>query len=110
MAPFQQVYIPAEKNGNITFGTITLGYGTTIKEWGIVYSATQSHPEIGVGDAQTLKAEGKAHPLNSKNQYGIELKGTVLAGTSYYTRPYVIYTDSAGDHIQYGEPVLVDLR
>ena len=110
VAPFQQVYIPAEKNGNITFGTITLGYGTTIKEWGIVYSATQSHPEIGVGDAQTLKAEGKAHPLNSKNQYGIELKGTVLAGTSYYTRPYVIYTDSAGDHIQYGDPVLVDLR
>ncbi len=103
-------YIPVEKNGSITFGTITLGYGAVVKEYGVVYSATQTLPEVGTGDAITLKANSAKAPLNAKNQFGIYLLGNGLAGKSYYTRPYVIYTDATGEHTVYGNAVPVDLK
>ncbi len=110
MLSMPKAFIPIAKNGSITFGTITMGDGVTVKEYGVVYSATQATPEIGVGDAVTLKANKEKAPLNAKNQFGIYLLGNNLTGTSYYTRPYVIYTDTIGEHIAYGNAVPVDLK
>ncbi len=110
MISMPKAFIPAAKNGSITFGTITMGDGVTVKEYGVVYSATQTAPEIGIGDAVSLKANKENAPLNFKNQFGVYLLGNKLTGTSYYTRPYVIYTDTIGEHIAYGAVVPVNLK
>ncbi len=106
MTSVPNAFIPTAKNGSITFGTITLGYGVTVKEYGVVYSAIQATPEIGVEDAQKLQAKAK----NGQNQFGIYLHGNSLKGGTYYTRPYVIYTDATGEHTAYGNAVLTDLK
>ena len=106
---FDKTYVPDDKTNSVTFGTVAEGSKTTVKEYGIVYSATDSaDPQIGKENCYKLKAE-KA--LSANGHYGIEIKGDLLLNTTYYTRTYVIYEKEDGtEAILYGEIKTIALQ
>ena len=104
-----ETYVPDDKTNSVTFGTVALGNKTTVKEYGIIYSASDStDPQIGKENCYKLKAE-KA--LSANGHYGIEIKGDLLLNTTYYTRTYVIYEKEDGtEAILYGEIKTIALQ
>ena len=106
---FDKTYVPDDKTNSVTFGTVALGNKTTVKEYGIIYSASDStDPQIGKENCYKLKAE-KA--LSANGHYGIEIKGDLLLNTTYYTRTYVIYEKEDGtEAILYGEIKTIALQ
>ena len=106
---FDKTYVPDDKTNSVTFGTVAEGSKTTVKEYGIIYSATDStDPQIGKENCYKLKAE-KA--LSANGHYGIEIKGDLLLNTTYYTRTYVIYEKEDGtEAILYGEIKTIALQ
>ena len=106
---FDKTYVPDDKTNSVTFGTVAEGSKTTVKEYGIVYSATDSaDPQIGKENCYKLKAE-KA--LSANGHYGIEIKGDLLLNTTYYTRTYVIYQAADGtEKTVYGEIKTISLQ
>lgn len=102
-----ETYVPAEKEGSVTFGSISLGSGWNVTDYGIVYSETASEP--------TLNGEGcialpHKTPMNSKGQYGIQLQGSYLVGKVYYTRTYVTYEKDGAIETAYGTTVVTNLQ
>ena len=106
---FDKTYVSDDKTNSVTFGTVAEGSKTTVKEYGIVYSATDSaDPQIGKENCYKLKAE-KA--LSANGHYGIEIKGDLLLNTTYYTRTYVIYQAADGtEKTVYGEIKTISLQ
>ena len=107
---FQSTFIPDSKESSYTFGTVMPGNKTTVKEYGIVYSAAANTEEtlrIGADGCYKLKAEKE---LSMNGHYGIEIKGSLLSNTAYYTRTYVIYQSSDGtESTVYGQIKTIDL-
>lgn len=102
-----ETYVPAEKEGSVTFGSISLGSGWTIKDYGIVYSETNPSPMLD--GAGCVKLPHKT-PMNRKGQYGIQLQGNYLIGKLYYTRTYVTYEKDGVTDTTYGETVVTNLQ
>ncbi len=109
LSTFDKTYVSDDKTNSVTFGTVAEGSKTTVKEYGIVYSATDSvDPQIGKENCYKLKAE-KA--LSANGHYGIEIKGDLLLNTTYYTRTYVIYQAADGtEKTVYGEIKTISLQ
>ncbi len=108
IATIRQPFIPEGKASSITFGMVTPVANTAIKEYGIVYSMTDStDPQIGEEGCFKLPAKT---PLSINGHYGIRLMGDLLKNTTYYTRSYLIYTDASNmENIAYGTVIKVNL-
>lgn len=109
LTTFANTYVPEDKTASVTFGTVAQGNNTTVKEFGIVYSAEDStDPQIGKKGCYKLAAK-KA--LSTNGHYGIEIAGDLLAHTSYYTRTYVIYEATDGtENTIYGAVKTIQLQ
>ena len=95
---FQSTFIPDSKESSYTFGTVMPGNKTTVKEETL---------RIGADGCYKLKAEKE---LSMNGHYGIEIKGSLLSNTAYYTRTYVIYQSSDGtESTVYGQIKTIDL-
>ncbi len=104
-------YVFKTLNSSITFGTIIKNKDETIVEYGVVYSKTDTNPEIGKSGCKEYKANTQDHPMNRKGQYGICLTGEIqYLGDVHYTRAYVITKDkNQVISIKYGEPRIVNI-
>ena len=109
LTTFANTYVPEDKTASVTFGTVAQGNNTTVKEFGIVYSAEDgTDPQIGKTGCYKLAAK-KA--LSTNGHYGIEIAGDLLAHTSYYTRTYVIYEATDGtENTIYGAVKTIQLQ
>jgi len=89
--------------GGVIFGQL-INYDSTVKEYGIVFSATNPEPRINEFDCQKFRS---LLGFNANGYYGIQLKGNgVLAGLTYFAVPYVIYENDDGTKTtSYGERI-----
>ena len=108
VSTFEHQYIPDDKTGSVTFGTVT-GDTDSVREYGVVYSETNgSNPEIGADGCYKLEAK---KGLSDNGHYGIEIIGDLLLGRTYYTRSYVIYTNAEGiSQTVYGDVKTISLK
>lgn len=87
-----------ENDGSITFGIITQGYKTAVKEFGIAYSEDKAVLEGWKGNEAEGVSIFKSRLAELDAPYfGIFLRGDILSGKTYYTRAYLIYEDEEGN-------------
>ncbi len=91
----QATHLPS----GITFATAGASNDYLLKEYGVVYSDTDTTPTIEEGASKY-----PGFLKNDAGQFGIKLYGTGLRiGTTYYTTPYAIYENATtGEQIAYG--------
>ena len=89
--------------GGEIFGKLQ-NYDSTVKEYGVVFSATDSEPRLGKFNCSKFPSR---LGIEADGYYGIQLKGTgILSGITYFAVPYVSYESNDGTLItQYGERI-----
>ncbi len=85
VAAFAKVFATGKDKDSVTFGRYDNVDGWEVKEYGVVYSNSNSEPKINGANCQALAAK----TANTAGQFGIYLTNTALMGDSYYTRPYI---------------------
>ncbi len=89
----------------VVFATVSEG-NWTLQKYGVVISATQQTPQLGLTDCTECIAYGKK---NTKGQFGIAFSGIgLLDQDAYYVRAYAVYLDSDNQpQTFYGEPIKI---
>lgn len=100
--PFTATFNGSE--GDRSFGTVfaTVSLGSTLEEYGILFSKTELEMNAFTQDAAGVFVGKAVAAANAKGQYGIKFTGNLEAGT-YYTRAYAVYT---GGKIVYGDRIV----